>query len=77
ANAVMEASLKQHIQFLTSDSLEGRRAGSHGEKLAAQYIIAQYQQEGIEPKGPDGYLQKFDIDEGKQATNNSVLIANG
>ncbi|MGG2377301.1 hypothetical protein ACE400_29285, partial [Salmonella enterica] len=31
ANAVMEASLKQHIQFLTSDSLEGRRAGSHGE----------------------------------------------
>ena len=30
--------LKSHIRYLASDALEGRKAGSEGERLAAQYV---------------------------------------
>ena len=32
------AQIKTDIEFLASDKLEGRRTGSMGEKIAAQYI---------------------------------------
>lgn len=76
ANIALEAALKKHISYLASDSLEGRRAGTKGEKLAAQYIISQYTQEGIEPGGTNGYLQEFTVDEGKSATTDTYLKIN-
>lgn len=66
ANAELVANLTAHIRYLSDDKLEGRRAGSHGEELAMQYIISQYRQMGLEPKGDDGYIQEFRIDEGKK-----------
>jgi aminopeptidase YwaD len=30
--------LRTHVEFLASDRLEGRRTGTEGEKLAAEYI---------------------------------------
>lgn len=66
ANAELVANLTSHIRYLSDDKLEGRRAGSHGEELAMQYIISQYRQMGLEPKGDDGYIQEFRIDEGKK-----------
>jgi hypothetical protein len=32
--------LRAHVSFLTDDALDGRLAGSHGERVAAQYIAA-------------------------------------
>ena len=32
------ANLQAHISFLADDKLEGRRAGTNGEKLAREYI---------------------------------------
>ena len=32
------ANLKAHIGYLADDKLEGRRAGTEGEKLAGEYI---------------------------------------
>jgi hypothetical protein len=58
--------LKAHIQYLADDKLEGRRAGSNGEKLAMEYIAEQFKTIGLAPKGTDGYYQAFDINEGKQ-----------
>lgn len=58
--------LKQHIYYLADDKLEGRRAGSNGEKLAMNYISDQFKAIGLAPKGTDGYLQSFDINEGKE-----------
>lgn len=66
ANAVLVASLKTHVQYLADDKLEGRLTGSKGEELAMQYLIQQYQQMGIEAKGSNGYVQEFEINEGKQ-----------
>ncbi|NJE06645.1 M28 family peptidase, partial [Thermococcus sp. M36] len=45
-----------------------------GETLASQYIINQYQQLQLEPKGTNGYLQNFDIDEGKQANAATTFL---
>ncbi len=63
------ANLKAHIMYLASDSLEGRRTGTPGELKAMQYIIGQFKKDGLQPKGTDGYVQEFDIDEGKQFTD--------
>jgi len=60
------ADLQAHIQYLASDQLEGRRTGTHGEELAMQYIAAQFQKDGLQPKGTNGYIQEFEIDECKK-----------
>jgi hypothetical protein len=76
ANAELTARLKSHVQYLASDKLEGRRTGTQGETLAMQYIVEQYQQIGLEPKGTNGYVQEFDIDEGKKIDATSFVKIN-
>ena len=74
ANATLAANLKGHVQYLADDKLEGRRTGTQGEVLAMQYISKQYEQIGIEPKASNGYVQEFDIDEGKQASDRNTFM---
>ena len=68
--------LKLHVQYLASDVLQGRRAGSEGEQKAVDYIIAQYESAGIQPMGVQGYLQAFPINEGKKWGSNAFLKIN-
>jgi aminopeptidase YwaD len=77
ANAEIVAHLTAHIQYLADDKLEGRRAGSKGEELAMQYIISQYKEMGLEPKGTNGYIQEFEINEGKQVDGVTILKVEG
>ena len=77
ANAELITSLNQHIQYLADDKLEGRLAGSRGEALAMQYIIEQYKQIGLEPKGTNGYIQEFEINEGRQIDSATLLKVEG
>jgi hypothetical protein len=77
ANAELVTRLTAHIQYLADDKLEGRRTGTRGELLAMQYIVEQYRQMGLEPKGTDGYIQEFDINEGKQIDDTTVLKVDG
>ena len=77
SNAELIANLTKHVQYLASDSLEGRRTGTKGEELALQYIIQQYIDAGIEPKGINGYIQPFEINEGKHFTSNTSLNVHG
>lgn len=74
ANAALVTNLKTHVNYLADDQLEGRLTGSKGEELAAQYIIKQYEQLGITPKGTKGYEQIFDINEGKQIDATTSLV---
>jgi len=62
------ANLKANVMYLASDSLEGRRAGTPGELKAVQYVAGQFKKDGLQPAGTYGYIQEFDIDEGKQFT---------
>ena len=70
------ANLKIHIAYLADDKLEGRRAGSNGEKLAMEYISQQFKANSLLPKGTDGYFQPFEINEGKQIGDSTVFIIN-
>ncbi len=69
--------LQQHVKFLADDRLEGRRTGTKGESLAAQYISAEFQKAGLLPGGTSGYLQSFEINEGKQVNKATYLSING
>lgn len=56
---VPESKIEQDIAFLASDDLKGRATGTDGEQKAAKYIADRFKDLDIEPKGTDGYLQKF------------------
>lgn len=71
------ANLKTHIFFLADDKLEGRRAGSNGEKLAMEYISGQFSSIGLLPKGTDGFFQAFEINEGKKIMDGTGFSVNG
>jgi aminopeptidase YwaD len=77
ANAELVTNLTTHVQYLADDKLEGRRTGSKGEELAMQYIISQYTQMGLAPKGTKGYVQEFEINEGKQIDAATSLTVEG
>lgn len=54
--------IRKHINYLASDSLEGRGTGTPGEILAANYIAESFQHSGLEPKGDrEGYFQPFKL----------------
>ncbi len=69
--------IKAHIQYLADDKLEGRRTGTNGEELAMQYIISQFKEIGLTPKGTEYYPQSFIVNDGKQMDAVTELIING
>ncbi len=77
ANTVLVTNLRNHVHYLADDKLEGRRTGSKGELLAMEYLVKQYTDNHIDPKGTNGYIQEFEINEGKQVTANSFFKVNG
>jgi aminopeptidase YwaD len=76
ADKVMITNLQAHITYLADDKLEGRRAGTNGEKLASEYISNEFQKAGLEPKGEKGWLQPFEIYDGKQINASTLLFLN-
>ncbi|WP_051417281.1 M20/M25/M40 family metallo-hydrolase [Sediminibacterium salmoneum] len=72
-----ESNLQKHVQYLADDKLEGRRTGTAGELLAMEYITAQYKSLGIEPKGTNGFVQEFEINEGLQLDEQNRFKING
>ncbi len=78
ADKVIVESLKTNIGYLASDKLEGRRAGSPGEALAAVYITEQFTKAGLQPKGEGStYTQAFTIDDGRAIKPSSLFQING
>ncbi len=70
--------LKGNIEYLSSDELEGRRAGTPGETLAADFIASKFKEIGLLPKGTDdSYFQPFTIRDGKQILSESYFNLNG
>lgn len=57
-----------HLEYLSSDALEGREPGKQGYALAARYVADQYAAIGLEPGGGDGSwyqqvpLQTYQVD---------------
>ena len=74
--SVLISNLKSHVGYLASDALEGRRTGTAGADAAKDYLVNQYAQMGIGPKGTSGYLQKFEINEGLQMDPSTHFTVN-
>lgn len=49
--------IASHVAYLASDKLQGRRAGTEGAEMAAQYIAKQFRDVGLRPKA--NFLQPF------------------
>ena len=77
ADKVVIANLETEIHYLADDKLEGRRAGSPGEKLASDFIIGEFQKLGLQPKGANnGFIQPFEINDGKKIDSVSRFTIN-
>jgi hypothetical protein len=64
-----------HVQFLADDKLEGRNVGSAGYEAAANYVVSQFEQAGLQPGAHTSYSQpvgftKVTLDE----ANSQVLL---
>jgi Zn-dependent M28 family amino/carboxypeptidase len=62
-----------HIKFLASDSLKGRKPGTTESKIAAQYIIDEFAKAGLKKLGKDGF-QYFEIKSGLKIGTNLLSI---
>ena len=58
---VHEAPLRAHLQFLSSDVLEGRGTGQRGGDLAVAYLESQAMAAGLKPGNGNSYLQSVKI----------------
>lgn len=78
ADKLTLTNLREHIHYLADDKLEGRRAGSAGEKLASDYILLSFEKAGLQPHGEGkSWLQPFEINEGKQVNPETICKING
>ncbi|MXV72725.1 M28 family peptidase [Candidatus Poribacteria bacterium] len=60
-------SIRQHIEFLADDALEGRMTGSEGAKRAAEHIATQFTQLNLKPVGDEAsYFQEFEFTAGRR-----------
>lgn len=57
--SISEQSAKASINFLASDELEGREAGSRGGRVSGEYIVSMLRMMNISPLG-DSYYQPFE-----------------
>lgn len=76
-DATLPANLRNHVEYLSADNLEGRRTGTKGEALAAGYIADAFQKAGLQPKGTDGFFQPFPVSEGREVGPATSLSING
>ena len=60
-------SIRQHIEFLADDALEGRMTGSEGAAQAAEHIATQFAQLNLKPVGDKSdYFQEFEFTAGRR-----------
>lgn len=58
--SISETRLKQHVEFLASDTLQGREAGTVGNHAAGTYIVTQLKKSELRPAGDGGeWFQYF------------------
>ncbi|MDK1020168.1 MAG: M28 family peptidase [Candidatus Hydrogenedentes bacterium] len=77
ASAIRAADLKQHVVYLASDYMEGRRTGTVGERRATAYVAEVFREMGLEPAGDAGtYFQEFEFTAGVSLGAASRLTLN-
>ena len=67
--------LKKHISYLASEELKGRRTGTEGDSLAAEYIRADLEGNGLTPLFGQGFQRYRVTDKIILGPSNSLIIA--
>ena len=66
---------REHVEFLASDALEGRDAGSAGERLAAEYLAEQLSRIGAQPlPGSADLYMPFEFTAGSRDGGSSLTV---
>ncbi|HEU4850517.1 MAG TPA: M28 family peptidase [Telluria sp.] len=73
AATVQEAPLRAHLEFLSSDLLEGRGTGQRGGDLTVAYLEAQARAIGLKPGNGNSYRQSVQIAGIKAVPEESTL----
>ena len=61
-SVIRPEAIRANIRFLADDLLEGRRTGTRGYELAAQFVAAQFESMGLAPAGDGGtFFQKVPL----------------
>lgn len=68
-----------YVEFLASDKLQGRNTGSEGHRLAAEFAAQQFEKDGLNPAGEQGFMQpvKFVTKELDESKSSLTLERNG
>jgi Zn-dependent M28 family amino/carboxypeptidase len=65
--------LLSDVEILSSDKFEGRRTGTPGNRLAADYIISRFKAMGIAPYQKNDYRQPFTFKNGQEAARSTGI----
>lgn len=76
AQSTQQERLSHHVYVLASDSLQGRDAGTIYADKAAQYVVRQFEEIGVEPYFDGGYYQPFEV-RGADTYKNIVGVIRG
>lgn len=61
-NHIVPMDVLQTVEFLSSHELNGRRPGSSGYNLAADFVAEKFEEFGLTEAGDNGYKQKFNVE---------------
>jgi hypothetical protein len=73
--AITGKELMAHVEYLASDSLKGRQAGSAEDIIAARYIANEFRKAGIKLFNDNG-LQEFEIVKSTETGKNNIIQFN-
>jgi hypothetical protein len=80
AQSVQPKNIEAHMRYLADDKLEGRKPGTRGYAMAADYVQQQLEKLGYKPAGERGtYRQAVPLRRGqvREAASSMALIRNG
>ncbi|MDQ7780145.1 MAG: M20/M25/M40 family metallo-hydrolase [Planctomycetota bacterium] len=72
------ADLRRHIEYLASDALAGREAGTSGDETAAAYVAAEFDRSGLRGTGKDNtHFQRFKLKGTVGGSSNVIGLVRG
>jgi Zn-dependent M28 family amino/carboxypeptidase len=68
-----------HVEALANDGMRGRETGSPEHRKAAEYVATQFKEAGLEPAGPEGFLQPVSFKSRRivEAQSSLALVSRG
>ena len=78
AAAITAKEIQDHVDYLASDDLNGRRSGTPDCDKAAEYIAKHFEEAGLEPAGDNGtWFQEFQVPVGTELGEGNRLACEG